>query len=100
MLGRYDSSFSFYVVVLFILTVHMLSTFGYARTTRAGRPLSSGPVAVTDMENAVADHTAALTGVRTAQEFQALEEESKRAREEVSRLGAELAAARSLRAAE
>ena len=54
----------------------------------------------TDMESAAADHAAALTGVRTAQEFQALEEESKRAREEVSRLGTELAAERSLRAAE
>ena len=35
-----------------------------------------------DMESAVADHVVALAGVRTAQEFQVLEEELKRAREE------------------
>ena len=54
----------------------------------------------TDMESAAADDVAALTGVRTTQEFQALEEELKQAHEEVSRLGAELATERSLRAAE
>ena len=36
-----------------------------------------------DMESAAADHAAALVGVRTAQEFQALEEESRRTREEL-----------------
>ena len=35
------------------------------------------------MESAAADHAAALAGVRTTQEFQALEEESKRTREEL-----------------
>jgi cell division protein ZapA (FtsZ GTPase activity inhibitor) len=54
----------------------------------------------TDMESAAADHVAALTGVLTAQEFQALEEELKRTHEEVSHLGAELVAERSLRVAE
>ena len=37
-----------------------------------------------DMERAAADHAAALVGVRTAQEFQALEEESQRTREELA----------------
>ena len=37
-----------------------------------------------DMESAAADHAAALVGVRTAQEFQALEEESRRTREELA----------------
>ena len=46
-----------------------------------------------DMESAAADHAAALVGVRTSQEFQALKEESKRTREE-------LVAERSLRVAE
>ena len=46
-----------------------------------------------DKESATADHAAALAGVRTAREFQALEEELKRAREE-------LAAEKSLRVAE
>ena len=46
-----------------------------------------------DMEGATANHAAALVGVRTAQEFQALEEELKRTHEE-------LAAERSLRVAE
>ena len=46
-----------------------------------------------DKERAEADHAAALAGVRTAREFQALEEELKRAHEES-------AAEKSLRAAE
>ena len=46
-----------------------------------------------DMESAAADHATALVGVWTAQEFQALEEESKRTHEE-------LVAERSLRIAE
>jgi len=46
-----------------------------------------------DMESAAADHAVGLAGVRTVQEFQALDEELKRAREES-------AAERSLRVAE
>ena len=46
-----------------------------------------------DMESAAADHAVALARVRTAQEFQPLKEELKRAREES-------AAERSLRVAE
>ena len=53
-----------------------------------------------DMESTTVDHAAALVGFRTAQEFQALEDESKLTRDEASRLGAELAAERSLRMAE
>ena len=53
-----------------------------------------------DMESAAADHAAAFARIRSAQEFHALVEDSKRAREEVSHLGAELAAERSLRVAE
>ena len=49
----------------------------------------------TDMESAAADHATALAGVRTTQGFQALEEESKRARKEATRLSTELTAERS-----
>ena len=53
-----------------------------------------------DMENSAVEHAAALAGVHPAQEFQALKEESKRAREEMTCLNAELAVERSLRVAE
>ena len=50
-----------------------------------------------DTEKAVAEHVTTITGVRSSQEFQALEEELRRAHEESAHLCAELATKRSLR---
>ena len=54
----------------------------------------------TEMESTAVEHATVLAGLQSTQEFEAVEEESKRACEEVARLSAKLATERALRVAE